>query len=298
MVVDLIVNPASGRASRAVPRAQRLRLVSDLLRAAGATVSRSTLTRGAGDAHRAAQVAVAAGADRVLVWGGDGTVNEVADALAGTRVVMALVAGGSGNGFALGLGLPRGLAPAVDTALHGAVRDIDVGVVDGRTFVNVAGIGFDAAIAARVNTGNSRRGLWPYVQSALAELRTYEPTTFTLTLDDGPAVTTTGHQVVVCNGMLYGPGARIAPGATFDDGWLDVVALPPVTTGLLVRHGWRLLVGALAGAPGVVTGRAKRIEVTQARALPAHLDGEVLPETTTRVFEIRTRALRIAVPAD
>ena len=71
--------------------------------------------------------------------------------------------------------------------------------------------------------------------------------------------------VVVCNGQQYGHGARVAPGASFDDGLFDVVAVPRITAARIVGHGWRLFSGTLPQVPGVFTGRARRVEVSQAR---------------------------------
>src|SRR5699024_5292659 len=91
MTVDLIVNPASGPARRAFPRAARLRLVSELLRAHGAATIRPTETSGVGDGARAAHAAREQGTDLVVVWGGDGTLNEVAGALLGSGLRLGVV---------------------------------------------------------------------------------------------------------------------------------------------------------------------------------------------------------------
>ena len=98
---------------------------------------------------------------------------------------------------------------------------------------------------------------------------------------------------MVCNGQQYGHGARVAPGASFDDGLFDVVAVPRITAARIVGHGWRLFSGTLPLVPGVFTGRARRVEVSQARAMPIHLDGEVANAETARTFEVRPRSLRV-----
>ncbi len=291
MTVDLIVNPASGPTTRHVPRADRVRLVSDLLRAHGVTRIRATQTGRLGDGTRAAGVARDGGTDLVVVWGGDGTLNEVASALVGSDVRLGIVPGGSGNGFARGLGLPLDVEDAVRVAVDGQPRRIDTGFVSGRTFLNVAGVGFDAAVAARVNTGNVRRGVWPYVWSILDEWRRFETQRFRVVLDDGPATDLEAHLVAVCNGQQYGHGAAIAPAAAFDDGQLDVVVIPRITSARLARHGWRLFDGSLAAVPGVFTARARRVAVSQHRPLPVHVDGEAVPGETSHIFEVRPRCL-------
>lgn len=291
MTVDLIVNPASGPARR-LPRARRLHFVSGLLRTRGVEV-RGCETAGPGDATRLAAAARDAGTDLVLVWGGDGTVNEVATSLLDTGIPMGLIAGGSGNGLARGLGIPLGVEAAVDVALDGTPRDIDAGLVDGRPFLNLAGIGFDAAVAARVNTRNLHRGLGPYVSGIFREWRTFETRRFEIALDDRAPVEVVAHLVAVCNGQQYGHGARIAPNASFDDGLLDVVAVPRITAGRIALHAWRLFNGTMPRVPGVFSGRARRAVVSQSAPTAAHVDGEVVEPACTRVFTIRPRGVRI-----
>jgi diacylglycerol kinase (ATP) len=295
MTVDLIVNPASGPALHRLPRRDRVGFVSRLLRTLGATTIRATETTGPGDGASAVRAALAAGTDRVVVWGGDGTLNEVAGSLLHTATCLGIVPGGSGNGFARGLRLPMAVEAAVHVAMHGTALDIDTGLVDGRTFLNLAGVGFDAAVAGRVNTGNLRRGLRPYVTSILHEWRTFESQRFRVRLDEAMPIELDAHFVVVCNGQQYGHGARIAPAAAFDDGMFEVVAVPQITASRLARHGWRLFNGTLAQVPGVFTGRAARVELSQERPMPIHLDGEVMGPEQSRTFVVKPRSLRVMI---
>jgi YegS/Rv2252/BmrU family lipid kinase len=294
LTVDLIVNPAAGPAVGGLPRTGRVHFVSHLLRAHGATTIRTTETRSRGDGARAVRAALDAGTDRLVVWGGDGTLNDVASVLLDTGVGLGIIPGGSGNGLARGLGLPLDVEAAVQVAMLGRLRAIDTGRVDGHAFLNVAGVGLDAAVAERFNTHNLRRGLLPYITSILAEWRATEAHRFHIRLDEAMPIDIEAHFVVVCNGQQYGHGARIAPAAAFDDGWLDVVAVPRVTPGLMVRHGWRLFNGTLPSAPGVFTGRARRVELSHPVPLPIHLDGEVIGTETARTFEVRPRSLRVS----
>jgi diacylglycerol kinase (ATP) len=293
MTVDLIVNPASGPVAGGLARRDRLAFVSERLRALGVGVVRPTQTAGVGDATRAAIEARRLGTDRVVVWGGDGTLNEVAAALLDTDVPMGIVPGGSGNGLARGLGLPRTVEAALRVAVHGTEWAIDTGQVGGRAFLNLAGVGFDAAVAHRFNTGNQHRGLRPYVSAIFREWRTFGTQTFTVSLDDGPPTLHEAHMVAVCNGQQYGHGARVAPAAAFDDGWFDVVVVPEITTRRLARHGWRLFNGTLAQVPGVHVARARHVRISHPSPLPIHLDGEVVEGETMHVFEMRPRSLRV-----
>lgn len=293
MTVDLIVNPASGPVVARLPRHERMALATAGLHALGVTAIRPTQTAAIGDATRAAHEARRLGSDLVVVWGGDGTLNEVASALLDGEIPLGIVPGGSGNGLARGLGLPLTMEAALRVAVTGTPWRIDTGQVSGRVFLNLAGVGFDAAVAHRFNTGNLHRGLKPYVSAIFHEWRTFGTQRFELSLDDGPAVTHEAHLVAVCNGQQYGHGARVAPVAAFDDGWFDVVVVPEITARRLARHGWRLFNGTLPRVPGVHTARARRVGLSHASPLPMHVDGEVVEGETTHTFEIRPRSLRV-----
>jgi diacylglycerol kinase (ATP) len=293
MTVDLIVNPASGPVAGGLARRDRLAYVSERLRALGVREVRPTQTAGVGDATRAAREARRLGSDRVVVWGGDGTLNEVASALLDSEVPMGIVPGGSGNGLARGLGLPLTAEAALRVAVQGTAWSIDTGRVGGRAFLNLAGVGFDAAVAHRFNTRNQHRGLRPYVSAIFREWRTFGSQAFTLTVDEGPAVVHEAYMVAVCNGQQYGHGARVAPAAAFDDGWFDVVVVPEITARRLARHGWRLFNGTLSQVPGVHVVRARHVRVSHPSPLPIHLDGEVVEGETMHVFEMRPLSLRV-----
>ncbi|HTU99736.1 MAG TPA: YegS/Rv2252/BmrU family lipid kinase [Luteitalea sp.] len=293
MTIDLIVNPASGPVVGGQPREHRLAFAIAQLKTLGVQSIRPTQTAAIGDATRAAAEARRLGSDRVVVWGGDGTLNEVAAALLDGPVPMAIVPGGSGNGLARGLAIPLSVEPALRAAVVGAAHRIDTGRVTGRAFLNLAGVGFDAAIARRVNTNNLRRGLRPYVSAIFHEFRSYGAQAFSLRLDDGETTTFDAHMVAVCNGQQYGHGARIAPHAAFDDGWLDVVVVPEITGRRLARHGWRLFNGTLAQVPGVRVARARHIVLSHPVPLPVHLDGEVVEGEKTHTFEINPRSLAV-----
>lgn len=298
VTVDLIVNPASGPPSRDVARTQRLAHASRRLLALGHAPVRAFETQRPGDGRAAAARAVADGVDVVIAWGGDGTINEVASALVGTSTALGIVPGGSGNGLARALGLPLGIDAALTTAVHGSTMAIDVGTADSTPYFNIAGFGIDAAIAARFNRmGGLRRGLVTYMRACVAELGAYAPSRFRVSLDGRDWFAGHAHTVAVANGQQYGHGARIAPHARLDDGWLDVVVVPDITRWRVVRHGWRLFAGSIDRVPGVRCGRARQVEVVPEGTCLLHLDGETQQVTHGMSLGIRPRALRVRVPA-
>jgi YegS/Rv2252/BmrU family lipid kinase len=191
------------------------------------------LTERAGHAHELALEAAAAGADLVIAWGGDGTINEVGRALAQRMdegppsprrqaPALGIVPGGSGNGLARALGIPFEPEKAIERALRAEPRTIDAGELGERMFFNIAGIGLDAHVAALVSTKVRHRGFVPYLKGVAGDLLRYEPVEYAGTID-GRAFRTSALFVAVANSKQYGFGAEIAPRANLADGLIDVV---------------------------------------------------------------------------
>ena len=190
------------------------------------------LTEGPGHALELARAAVAARAALVCAWGGDGTVNEVARALAGSGTALGIVPAGSGNGLARELGIPWDPAAALDVALGRRERVIDVGDIEGRLFVNLAGIGLDAAGRRAVQrpARPAGGGSGPYVAIGAREILRYRAREYTIRV--GAETWQERALVIICaNARQYGGGAVVAPTARPDDGQLDVVTVatrPPL----------------------------------------------------------------------
>ncbi len=295
--VDLIVNPASGPPAAALPRTARVDWATRRLQALGAQRVRATETRGQGDAAAAAARAVAEQVPTVIVWGGDGTMNEVAGQLIGSTSTLGVVPGGSGNGLARALALPLRMEHALEVALCGTPTVIDVGYVGAAPFFNIAGVGLDASVARRFNlTGGARRGMVTYLRACAAELPVQGGSPFHVSLDGMDWYDGLAHFVVVANGQQYGHGARIAPDARLDDGWFDVVVVPDVTLWRIARHGWRLFAGSITKVPGVRVGRARQVAVRVEGTHLLHLDGETQQVSGALDIELRERALRVRVP--
>ena len=168
--------------------------------------------------------AVEQGVDLVLAAGGDGTVMACVTGLAASGVPLAVLPGGTGNLLALNLDLPSDLDGALDVALHGDRRELDVGALDGGAdrFVIMSGLGFDAAMLRDANpTLKTRIGALAYVLSGLRQLRR-RPGRFRIRLDDQPPITRVGQGLLIVNlGRLQG-GLTVVPDAQPDDGVLDV----------------------------------------------------------------------------
>lgn len=250
------------------------------------------VTGGPDDAFRFAADAVRAGADLVVAWGGDGTVNGVGAALAGSGTPLGIIGGGSGNGLARELGLPLDAAAAFAVAATGATRAIDAGDVNGSLFFNVAGIGLDAGIAARMALPGATRGFLGYVAATLGELRAYAPRDYTLVLSGGTADATTPIDtpalfIALANSRQYGNGARIAPFARLDDGVLDIVVVKPLSFMGIVSRVPALFRGSLREDDRVLMRTASRVEITSSELMMWHVDGE--PRGAATMLSVITR---------
>ena len=257
-----------------------------------------TLTTGPGDAVELARDAVAAGTELVLAVGGDGTVNEAARGLLGSGVPLGIVPVGSGNGLARALRIPRSPARALAALESAVVRPIDVGTANGLPFLNIAGVGFDALVGwafHRAGRDGGRRGILTYVRIGLALLRSYEPTAVRLEAA-GQVVEGRPFVVTFANGVQYGGGAVVNPGARLDDGRFEVVVFEEGSSLTLLANAPRLFTGGIERARGYHRIEATSAVLTADAPIEHHRDGE--PEPGTRRLEIglKPRALPLLVP--
>jgi YegS/Rv2252/BmrU family lipid kinase len=257
------------------------------------------LTREPGHATALARDAVAAGADLVLAVGGDGTVNEVARGILGSPAALGIVPVGSGNGLARALRIPLPPAEAL-AALEAAPRHrIDVGELNAQPFLNVAGLGFDAAVGHAFHERGrrgGRRGLLGYVRLSLLELRRFRPRRVVLETG-GEAVSADAFVLTFANGPQYGSGAVINPGGKLDDGRLETVVFEDGPLWRILAAAPRMFLGGLERSAGYRRFSGTSATVTASSPVPIHRDGD--PEAPVDRVEVRLRprALEVVVPA-
>jgi diacylglycerol kinase family enzyme len=226
----------------------------------------------------------------VIAWGGDGTINEAAGPLIGTSVALGIVPSGSGDGLARGLRIPRDPERAFRLAL-GPARPMDVGWLGDRHFLNIAGVGFDAAVAAAFNN-RSTRGKARYFVDSLRGIWTYESRHYQVEAEnhrlDGPCFV-----AAFANCQQYGSGIVLAPDADPADGLLDMVL---VTGGPAWRQMWRarrLGFRRMAAAEGITRAQITSATVS-GQHLHAHVDGQTFEASGALEVRIAPKALLIA----
>jgi diacylglycerol kinase (ATP) len=290
MSLLLIVNPISGARGHRGDSARLRVAIAERVLAERKTAAEIVLTERARHAGELAAAAVARGVERVVVWGGDGTVNDAAGPMIGAPTALGIVPSGSGDGLARGLGLSRDPEIALRAAIAGTPRPIDVGWIGERHFLNVAGIGFDAAVAHAFNQ-RGRRGARAYFATGLPMVWTYQASHYDIQSD---AVTVSGRQFMIAfaNGPQYGNGIILCGTARFDDGWLDAVVL---ADGSPLQQFWRarrLNFRRQAPASGIVRARLTEATVS-GEHLRCHADGETFDAAGTLRIRLQPQALRV-----
>jgi YegS/Rv2252/BmrU family lipid kinase len=246
------------------------------------------------------------GATLLVVVGGDGSVNEVANGIAGRDdVELAVLARGTGWDFVRTYGIPRRLPDAIEVARSGRPREIDLGRVryrswqggdEERWFANVASAGMSGAIAERANeTTKALGGKASYLWATLAVFARWRVGSVRVAVD-GEEREGRMHDVVVANGRYFGGGMMICPEASPEDGRFDVLLIGDLTKRDLLLTLPKTYRGSHLPHPKAELLRGTTVTVDAAQPLPIQLDGEQ-PGTAPARFEIVPRALRIRVPA-
>ncbi|OEJ27729.1 sphingosine kinase [Streptomyces agglomeratus] len=273
--ITLFVNPTAGR-GRGAHAAQP---AASALRDAGFSV-RTVLGQDADDALRRARDAVGGGTGALIAVGGDGMVSLALQAVAGTRTPLGVIAVGTGNDFARTLGLPvrdpAGAGRLAAEALKGGrLMDVDLGRVGETWFGTVLASGFDSRVNDRGNRMRWPLGRFKYDLAMIAELASFRPVPYRITLDGGDVHEVEATLVAVGNGTSYGGGMRICAGARTDDGLFDVTVVGDCSRTTLIKVFPQVYRGTHLGHPKVAVHRAARVELVAA-GITGYADGEPL----------------------
>ncbi len=288
----IILNPISGRGRGARER----ETLSKFMNEAQSSnfkweLVETTMENGA---ESLARKAVQNGVDLVVAAGGDGTINQVVNGIAGTNTILGVLPLGTGNDFARAIGVEK-IAVAMHTLLHGKTKRIDLGQADERLFINIAGCGFDAIVG---ETANNRfrqlQGTMAYVAAMIYSLATFHAASFEI-ITDGVLLETKVMLCSVANAQSYGGGMLITPDAKLDDGLLDVFILKAVSKFEFLKTFPKVFKGTHVTHPSVEIIRAKKVEIKSDPIMPLFIDGELVGRTPSK-FNIVPDAITIQIP--
>ena len=241
--------------------------------------------------------AIEAEADLICVSGGDGTLMACITTLAETNIPLAILPAGTGNLLAINFDVPLELEEAVDVALHGERRRIDVGAIDHHRFAIMCGLGFDAAMLRDTNEKlKARLGPVAYVMGGLRNL--HRPATrFSIVLDGKQSFNSAGHAILIANvGRVQG-GLAVHPDADPCDGLLDVAIVDAKGVLQWARVAYRVMFGRHKDDGRLRFFQVRQIDVRAESPLPFELDGDVLADRDCLSAKVLEGALVLCVPA-
>lgn len=296
--IVVILNPASGRGQGDDRRAELERLFTQEIAALpekDGVAWEIRETKAAGHGKMLAAEAAEQGAHIVAAAGGDGTLGEVLNGLVNSVCKLGVIPFGTGNDFARHIGIGTDRQRAVQALLRGVPTPIDIGRTQGRWFLNVAGCGFDAVVAERVNRGFRRlRGTAAYIAAVVQTLFKFKAAKMKVTLD-GEILELRAMMCSIANTRSYGGGMLIAPEARLQDGLFDLCLLAEAGKMEFLMAFPRVFKGTHTTHPKVTMRRARCIQIESDPPMPVLVDGDVVG-TTPAEFIVFPGAIEVMMP--
>lgn len=284
MNYTFIINPNSGNN-------RKKSIIKNYLRQHTSKNITIIFTKYPGHASEIAKLELHKGIQNIIAVGGDGTVNEVAGQLVNSRANFGLIPMGSGNGFARSLNIPLNTKLAFDTIFKLNLKKIDVGKVNDRFFFSVAGVGLDAHIALRFQTGRLR-GPLPYFLAGVKEYLKYPYPEFNL--KNAKDILVKPLIITIANGAQFGNGAKIAPQADMQDGLFDVCLIEKLSLLKAINAASKMFSGKLHRLSEYSAFKSGKIEIiSQSSGIKYHIDGEPFIGKNNLQFEILPLALNV-----
>lgn len=289
----IIINPHSGSARKSKEIAD---LSISTLRNAGHQVEIHFTNSPKHASHLATEALLRSDIDVIVACGGDGTVNEVGEALKGGATPMGILPNGSGNGLARELHIPLSIHKSLEVLLRNEQICIDTCEANNEPFFTTCGIGFDGQVS-ELFAHSSKRGIANYVTNSMQSYLDYKGHTFRVKIDGNEEI----HHaflVAVANASQYGNNAFIAPHASLTDNLLDITIIddfPRIKGG---RIAYKLFSGELEQSPYVTLKKGKTIQILSDSPCPYHIDGEPRPPVTELNISIIPNNLKVCIGRD
>jgi YegS/Rv2252/BmrU family lipid kinase len=296
MDIAFIVNPRSGAGS-GFSHLREFFAAGALGEGASVGRYRVLASQVPGEARLLSRRCVDDGFDLVVAVGGDGTVNEVAAALVGTRTRLGIVPLGSGNGLARALGIPLSPLAAMRQLATAKCVLMDVGRCGDRFFLSTAGVGVDAEVAyTYMKYFGAVRGRSPYFLLTAMKVLLYRPSEIVL---ESEALTYQGAPFLLslCNTTQFGCGAIISPKAKYDDGLLDICILEKIRYRAMPGYVHSLFEGSIDQTPGMRIAHARKVLLLSKKPIKLQLDGESLQVDSPVELGVVPSALHVLIPS-
>lgn len=246
-------------------------------------------------ATKLSKQAIDEGCDVLLICGGDGTINECIQSVIGHDIFVGILPTGSGNGLSRHTGIGPDFLKAIDFINGMKWRYIDAVKLNGKYFINIAGIGFDGYLTKKIED-RTYRGMWLYVWLFLSHIWRYKAKNYEIITDDK---TFKGQYmlIVIANSPMYGYDFKIAPGADIADGLLDVMILEKVSFWRLFRDLPKIIRNNIDGLNWSHRTQTKSLTIKTDRKIHLHVDGEYRKIKLKEVHaEVLPKAVKLIVP--
>ncbi len=222
--------------------------------------------------------------DLIVVFGGDGTINEAVNGLYGSNTPLGVIPNGTGNDFARSANIPLKINDAIDNIINGKKRKIDIGIINGQYFINVVGIGFDGYVNIESKKIKFLKGKPVFVAAVLKTLNKWRAVPVKILLDNNH-FTSNSYLICISNGWSVGGGLSMTPNAKIDDGLFDVCHLKEISPFKIVANFPKLTNGRIEEIDEVKLYKTKKIKIESDFSLPIHVDGEII-NGKNKSFEI------------
>lgn len=253
-------------------------------------------TKSRGHATELAHAGRAKGFQKIIAIGGDGTLNEVAQALVHTEVAMGIVPKGSGNGLSRHLGIPLDFEKAIENIFTGQTTLIDTFLLNDHLSINVSGVGFDGHVANLFGK-DGKRGLLGYVKLTVQEFFTFKEFTCELTTH-GKSIPVKAFIIAVANSSQYGNNARIAPMASVTDHKLHLTVLTKVPLYALLPFMLRFFTNRVFNSSYCSTFEGNSFQLSMQKDVAYHVDGEASGSDKIFLITLQPSSLRLIIPRE
>jgi YegS/Rv2252/BmrU family lipid kinase len=255
------------------------------------------VTKGIGHATEIVKNYVKNGDYRVYSVGGDGTLNEVLNGIAGSNSALAVIPSGTGNDFSRNIYEDSNVLGSLEKAINGKDVFLDLAKVNDRYFINIASVGFDAEVV--YNADNFKKlpfvgGSLAYILGIVMTVFKYKSVNLNITIDDNK-ISVKSLLAAIANGKCYGGGIFMTPEAKLDDGMFDVCIIKEMNRLKILRLFPKAIKGQHSTIKGVSFCRGRKVKISCDEDVSLNIDGEILRAKEV-TFEIIPKGIKVIMP--